>query len=208
MEAQYRYGVYLRPDFAMSRAQSEIHRLLRAQYNLAVAGRFMPHATLKGFFRSTALPATLIECLDPVFVGWRPFTVYNNGVAPFGRRSIIVDIKNCPDGSPNMAIYDLQERIWSALEPVIHPDCEFTPRDPRGLSGPRPFHPHLTLVMADMRPELQDEVLTFIREGGPVGPPQFLSTTYHLYRFAADWQGNWWQNFTWELLHSWRVVAE
>ncbi len=207
MTSEYRYGVYLRPDFAMSRAQSEIHRVLRAQYNLAVAGRFMPHATLKGFFRTDATPETLVERLGPAFADSRPFMVYNNGVRSFGPRSIIVAIRNRPDGSPNMPIYDLQERIWRAIGPVIHPDCDFTPVDGRGLEGSNPFHPHLTLVMRDMRRELQEEVLAFIRDGGPVGPPQFVSTTYHLYRFAADWSGKWWQNLTWELIQSWRVAA-
>jgi len=205
MSTKYRYGLYLRPDFAMSRAQSELHRVLKAQYSLTTAGLFMPHATLKGFFRSAVEPAMMIEQLDQALATWQPFTVYNNGVGPFGPRSIVIGLRNMPDGTPNLALFDLQARVWQALKPLVHPDCEFTPRDPFGLDGPNPFHPHLTLAMADLRPELQDEVLAFITEGGPVGPPQFVADTCHLFRFTAEWDGEWWHSLSWEPLHSWQV---
>lgn len=205
MSSSYRYGFYLRPDLGMSRAQSEMHRVLRAQYNLVAAGLFMPHATLKGFFRSDAKPATMIERLDQSMAGWRSFTAYNNGVHRFGPRSIVTTIRDLPDSVINLALYELQDRAWTALEPLVHPECEFTPNDPRGLTGPNPFHPHLTLAMADLRPELQDEVLEFITQAGSVGPAQFTVDTCHLYRFHADWSRPWWQTLTWELLGSWRA---
>lgn len=205
MSADYRYGFYLRPDLAMSRAHSEMHRILRAQYNLVTAGLFMPHATLKGFFRSAADPAIMIAQLDQSMAGWRPFTAYNNGVTGFGPRSIVIGIKMLPDGTPNRAIYELHERAWTALEPLVAPDCEFTPGDPRGLDGPNPFHPHLTLAMSDLRPELQAEVLRFIQQDGPVGPPAFTVDTCQLFRFTADWKHGWGQTLRWELLHSWHV---
>jgi 2'-5' RNA ligase len=204
MTAAYRYGFYLRPDLAMSRAHSEMHRVLQAQYNLVAAGLFMPHATIKGFFRSAADPATMIERLDHSFADWRSFTVYNNGVHRFGPRSIVTTIRDLPDGTINQALYELQERAWTALEPLFHPECEFTPGEPRGLSKPHPFHPHLTLAMADLRPELQDEVLEFITQQGDIGPQQFTVDTCHLYRFHADWSQPWWHTLRWELIHSWR----
>lgn len=83
----YRYGCYHRPDLATSRAQRAIHDLLRAQGNLRVAGRFMLHATLKGFFRSDALLDQVIEQLDRALAGVPSFAVSNNGVLRFEPRS-------------------------------------------------------------------------------------------------------------------------
>lgn len=205
MSATYRYGFYLRPDWATSRAVHATHRLLEAQYQLRTAGRFMPHATLKGFFRSAAEPDTMIARLDRALAGWRSFPVFNNGMTRFGPRSIVVGLRCLPDGSPNLPLFDLHERAWLALEPLIDPACEFVTRDPRGRDGDNPFHPHLTLAMADLRPELQDEVFSFIAQGGPVGPPQFTADTVQLFRFTADWDKGWHHTLHWELLHSWRA---
>lgn len=207
MSTSYRYGFYLRPDLAMSRAQSQMHRILRAQYGLVTAGLFMPHATIKGFFRSDAEVATMRARLDAAMAGWQPFTVYNNGVVAFGPRSIVISVRDLPDGSPNLPLFALQERAWEALAPLIHPDCDFSPGDPRGLAGPNPFHPHLTLAMADLRPELRDELLDFIQQGGLVGPAAFTADTCHLFRFEAEWAGAWWATLRWELLASWRASA-
>jgi 2'-5' RNA ligase len=203
---RFHYGVYLRPDFAMSRAVSDLHRLLRAQYKLHAAGRFMPHATLKGFFRSAADVATIIARLSETLAGWQSFTVYNNGVTRFGPRSIVIGLKHDPHGVPNQELYDLQERVWTAVSPLIHPQCAFTPNDPRGIDGCNPFHPHITLALIDLRPELQAEVLAFIEAGGRVAPMQFTADTCHLLRFRADWQDAWWETLTWELVHSWRAA--
>jgi hypothetical protein len=51
--------LYLRPSLAMGSAQAGIHDLLARQYGLHAAGRFPPHATVKGFFRSTVGAADL-----------------------------------------------------------------------------------------------------------------------------------------------------
>ena len=48
-----RFGLYLRPPLAMSRAQAELHDIVARQYGSMCAGRFMPHATIKGFFGLT-----------------------------------------------------------------------------------------------------------------------------------------------------------
>jgi 2'-5' RNA ligase len=191
----------------MSLAQRAIHDLLRAQYGLITAGLFMPHATLKGFFRSDATVEEMRERLDREMAGWQTFTAYNNGVGAFGPRTIVIGLKHLPDGSVNHPIYDLQERAWSALGPLIHPGCEFSPHDPRGLDGSNPFHPHLTQAMSDLKAELQDEVLEFIAQTGPVGPPQFRADTCHLFRFEADWDRDWTRTLRWELLESWRATA-
>lgn len=199
----YRYGFYARPSLALSRAQTEVHDLLRRQYGLISGGLFMPHATVKGFFRSAAPPEELGERLNASLAGWQPFTAWNNGVIRMGRAGIVISAKSLPDGRDNEAWHGLQDRAWSALEPVIDPACEFTPIDGRGRTGANPFHPHFTLAMADVRAEILDEVMAFLQQDGPVGPPEFRIEALHLFRFRANWQGAWWHTLTWELLRSW-----
>ncbi|MGI8976821.1 MAG: hypothetical protein ACR2GS_08885 [Thermomicrobiales bacterium] len=46
-QTDVRFGFYLRPSLAMSRAQVEIHNLVARQYGSMTAGKFMPHATIK-----------------------------------------------------------------------------------------------------------------------------------------------------------------
>ena len=64
-----RYGWYLRPSYAMCRAQAEIHDLLRRQFGLVCGGVFMPHATVKGFFRSDASIPDIVAAFDTVVAG-------------------------------------------------------------------------------------------------------------------------------------------
>ena len=82
--SNYRYGFYLRPDYATSKAIAEAHRLLRAQYGFITAGLFMPHATIKGFYRSDAAVADMVTRLDAAFAGFKPCTVYNGGIIKMG----------------------------------------------------------------------------------------------------------------------------
>ena len=70
-----RYGFYMRPCAEMCRAQAEIHDLLDRQYGLRVAGRFMPHATIKGFFRSDSPVAELVAALDPALSDKEPVRI-------------------------------------------------------------------------------------------------------------------------------------
>jgi hypothetical protein len=49
-----RYGYYLRPSPEMCAAPVRIHHLFERQYGLQVAGKFMPHCTVKGFFKSSS----------------------------------------------------------------------------------------------------------------------------------------------------------
>ena len=59
-----RFGWYLRPSRQMSDAQIEIHRLLEYQYGMIGGGVFMPHATIKGFFRSDAPVSEIVAAFD------------------------------------------------------------------------------------------------------------------------------------------------
>ena len=196
------YGWYLRPSYAMSRAQAEMHDLLQRQFGLIGGGVFMPHATLKGFFRSGA-PVTEIEAaFERAVQGHEPFAVYNRGPVGWGRGSIVIDIHHTSDGERNEAMQALHESGWNAITPLIRDDCPVTWTE----WAMERFTAHPTLVMADMREELFDEVMAFIREAGPIGPEVFTAEYVHLYAFhSADWKGHWWETLQWSLLKSWRL---
>lgn len=197
-----RYGFYLRPSFAMCLAQAQVHELLCRQYHLDVAGRFMPHATIKGFFRSEAPAAEMVQRLDDVLGSHRAVAVHNGGVVPLGPVGIGLAIQRLADGSRNEPLQSLHEAALGALMPLVHPSCDFTPME---WLGPR-FEAHLTLAMADIPPTQFDEILRFIRDGEPIGPTEFTADTVQLFVFESDeWSGRWWDTLGWELLHSWRL---
>jgi 2'-5' RNA ligase len=198
-----RYGFYLRPSPAMCRAQAEIHALLERQYGLRAAGRFMPHATIKGFFRSDASQAELEAGCARAVAGRAAFTIFNQGVVPFGTSGIALHIQRLPSGEPNGPLQALHEAAWAALTPHIHPECDFTPREG---AGPR-FDAHLTLAMADIPRQLFDEVLAFLRELEPIGPASFRADTLQLFAFTStEWGGPWWETLRWIHLASWRLA--
>ncbi len=197
-----RYGFYLRPSAEMCRAQAEVHALLARQYNLRVAGRFMPHATIKGFFRSDAPLLEIVERIDGAMAGRAPVTVTNRGPIAFGGTSIVLDVHHEADGAPNTPLQTLHEASIAAILPIVHPDCDFTPRE---WLGPM-FFAHLTLAMADLPERFATEVLEFVHDLAPIGPDRFVTDTFHLFAFQSDdWSGQWWRTLEWDLLHSWRL---
>jgi len=197
-----RFGFYLRPSVAMSRAQAEVHDVLRRQFGLEVAGRFMPHATIMGFHRSDAPVADIRSAIDGVMAGRRPFTVTNRGPRPHGRSGISLDVHAHADGTPNSSMVQLHEAVFAVLSPLIHPDCEFA----WGDWSRKDFRAHLTLAMADIPGWLFDEVMDFLLEFGQIGPDTFTAGTFHLYAFhSEDWGGSWWNAMHWRVLASWRL---
>ncbi|NOK60314.1 MAG: 2'-5' RNA ligase [Chloroflexi bacterium AL-W] len=197
-----RYSFYLRPSFAMSRAQVEMHQLLSQQYGLQTAGKFMPHTTVKGFFRSNASPDEIVSLLTPALSYHQPFIVYNNGVHAYGKAGIVLRIQHIPHGARNAALQALHQTTLNILLPLVHPQCNFTPVE---WCGER-FDAHLTLAMADIPPQHFDEILDFVREAEPIGPPSFVAHTLQLFAFTSEnWSGAWWQSLQWELLYSWRL---
>ena len=197
-----RFGFYLRPSYAMCRAQAEMHALLLRQFGQVTAGAFMPHATLKGFFRSDAAVCDMIAALDTALSGIRPFTVVNNGPIAYGRSSVVMNIQQDEFGETNPAIQALHEAAFAALAPFIHPECHFTPVEWAGSS----FFAHLTLLQSLPRPEFFDEIFAFIRDAEPIGPRRFTAEYVHLYAFRSeDWQGDWGKTLRWEMLHSWKL---
>jgi 2'-5' RNA ligase len=186
----------------MCRAQIEIHDLLERQYGLRVAGRFMPHATIKGFFKTEAAVESMVERLTDALRDLRSFEVYNGGTMTFGKSGIALDVSRSPGHERNPPLQALHEAALTALMPLVAADCDFTAGE---WKGPL-FHAHLTLAMADIPPDLFDEILAFLREAEPIGPPAFPAEVLHLYRFESDdWAGRWGETLRWELLHSWRL---
>lgn len=199
---EIRYGWYLRPSYAMSRDQAQMHDLLRRQFGLVGGGVFMPHATLKGFFRSDASLDDVIAAFDRAVKGRKPFPVYNRGPVAWGRGSIVLDINQLPEGEVNGPLQALHEAGWNEISPLVHPNCEFTPVE----GAMENFRAHLTLAMADLREELFDEVMDFVGDAGPIGPEMFLAEYVHLFAFTSDhWNGPWWETLEWSLLKSWRL---
>jgi hypothetical protein len=200
-----RYGFYLRPSLAMSRVQAGLHDLLARQYGLLAASRFPPHATLKGFFRSTATTEELTARLGAMLAGRPAFTVFNYGVVAFGHEAIVLDIHRTPVGERNAALQELHEAALDALLPLVHQDCEFTWTD----QGTRErFHAHLTLAFADIPAARFEEIIGFVRDAEPIGPPSFLADTLHFLAFTSDrWDGAWWEKLRWSLVESWRLDA-
>lgn len=197
-----RFGWYLRPSYEMCRAQAEMHDLLKRQFGLLAAGAFMPHATIKGFFRSNASIEDIILAFDTAVEGHESFTVYNKGPMSYGRTSVVLNIHETEDGLVNTPLKALHESAWKAITPLVHPDCTFTPVE----GSEDRFHAHLTLAMADLREEFYDEVFAFINEACPIGPDRFKAEYFHLFAFRSDaWDGPWWESLTWELLHSWKL---
>ena len=200
--SESRYGFYLRPSYPMCRALAEVHSILARQYGLRVAGKFMPHATIKGFFRTDAAPAELIDRLDRALAGQTAFPVWNHRAVPYLRHAIVLDFQGDAKRELNQPLQALHEAALLALLPIVHPDCEFTP----GEALRERFPPHLTLAMSDIPTHLFGEILQFVRDAGPIGPQFFVADTVQLVRFQSDdWSGPWWESLQWEILHGWRL---
>jgi hypothetical protein len=187
----------------MSRAQATIHDLLARQYGLHAAGRFPPHATLKGFFRSTVSAERRSARLRTGLTVGPPSPFSTTACWPLAKTASFWTSIAPRQGAPNAALQDLHEAALDALLPLVHEDCEFTWSDPG--AGER-FHAHLTLAFADIPTARFQELLQFVREAQPVGPSSFLADTLHLLAFTSDrWDGPWWESLRWRLLDSWHL---
>lgn len=199
-----RYGYYLRPSPEMCAAQVQMHQLLERQYGLRVAGKFMPHCTVKGFFKSSAPTDEIRSAASSITLGMSAFPVWNNGVIGFGNLGIVLQIMQDPSGARNAAMQELHERAVEKLLPLVDEDCNFSSNEWRYES----FEAHLTIAMADIQPQLFDEVLEFCQALAPIGPERFIAERLHLYAFeSGDWQGAWGKTLTWRLIDSWSLSA-
>jgi hypothetical protein len=135
-----------------------------------------------------------------------PYEVVNGGMIPFGKGGgPVLDVHHDRDGSINAAQQRLHEDVFSAILPLVREDCDFTPVE----GAMDRFHAHLTLAMGDIPRELTDEMLAFLREAEPIGPPSFTADRFHLVAMESrQWDGPWWETMRWTLLHSWRLGGE
>ncbi len=187
----------------MARAQVEMHDLIARQYGSMCAGRFMPHSTIKGFFRSTATVGKLAAVIDSAMSRHKPFEVKNGGPVLFGGGgTIVLDIHHGPDGGPNPAIVRMHRDVFTTLAPFVHQECDFTPVE----SSLNEFHAHLTLMMGDVPQALKDEIFDFVCEAESIGPPTFTAERVHLVALRSqEWYGPWWETLQWTILHSWSL---
>jgi len=197
-----RFGFYLRPSYPISRAQTMMHDLLHRQFGLVAGGKFMPHATIKGFFRSDATLASIVAACDRATAGVAAIPIENHGVMAFGRGGLALNVNEDAHGNRNEPLYRFHCRVWDEVEPLIHPDCTFSPREGKREQ----FFAHLTLAMADIPDFAFEEIQEFVRQAEPLGEPRFLAEYFHLYAFHSDdWGGEWWHTLEWKILQAWKL---
>lgn len=194
-----RHAVYLRPAPALEVAVAAVHRRMASRWGLAAAGRFMPHVTLKGFFRTEATPAELERRVAAAVAGHGAIALLQAGVTAFATDAIVLDVDANGTGGRNEALHALHEAVFGAALPVVAPDCAFTRRE----HAHDAYRAHITLAMADIPPARFAAVLADARSLEPVGPVRSQAATVQLAAFeSAAWDGAWWQTLTS------RVVAE
>lgn len=201
---EIRFGFYLRPSLDMCQAQVMMHDLLRRQYGLIAGGVFMPHATIKGFFRSDAALAEIEAACDRATRGFAAIPVVNSGVVAFGRGGLALNVHQDEFGERNEALYRFHCSVMDQIEPLIHPECVSSSQEWMREK----FFAHLTLAMADIPDFAFDEILEFVQQAEPLGKPRFLAEYFHLFAFHSDdWNGRWWDSLEWTLLKNWRLAA-
>jgi 2'-5' RNA ligase len=187
-----RYGVYLLPAPPLAAAVAAVHGWLAREHRVRAAGRFMPHVTLKGFFRTEAEPAELEARLRPVLHGRTAVTLHNAGPVALGPETIALDVDGDPGGGRNRALHALHLAVFDAMGPCVAPGCEFTAVEFAGAA----FRAHLTLAMADIPPDRFRELLALTAQA-PAGPSSSEATEVALFAFEShDWTGSWWDTLT------------
>lgn len=197
---EIRFGFYLRPSVDICRAQMLVHDLLKRQYGLVAGGVFMPHATIKGFFRSDASVEDISAALDRAVISHAAIPIVNNGVIASGRRGLALNVQHNEFGETNPQLQALHLSVMDQVEPLIHPDCHFS----SGEGVRDEFFAHLTLAMRDIPDYAFEEIHAFVRALEPLGPPRFDAEYFHLFAFHSDdWDGHWWHTLEWTLLNNW-----
>jgi 2'-5' RNA ligase len=198
-ENRARYALYLIPPYSVVEPVAGIHALLRKQFGLAAASKFMVHVTIKGFFARKGGPLEpLLERLDVVMGSQRPFPVQFSGVHrdPVGIGLLL----ECPGQGADCELNALHERVYDAVAPMIVPGCSFSEEERR-----QPFSAHITLAFRDIPEAMQDEVLDYIQDA-PLPAEAFVADRYHFVEFQSqDWAGEWADTLTWRLIKTWRV---
>ncbi|MEJ7839513.1 MAG: 2'-5' RNA ligase family protein [Thermomicrobiales bacterium] len=202
---EIKFGFYLRPSVEVCQSQAMVHDLLKRQYGLVAGGVFMPHATIKGFFRSDASLVEINAAFDRAVVGHSAIPIVNNGVMASGRRGLALNVHQNEFGRTNPKLQALHVSVMDEIELLIHPDCHFS----AGEGVRDEFFAHLTLAMRDIPDFAIEEIHEFVRALEPLGPPRFYAEYFHLFAFQSDaWDGEWWHTLEWTLLNTWKLPLQ
>jgi hypothetical protein len=199
------YGVYMIPPPEVMYPLSVGHRVLEGQFGARVAGAFMVHCTLKGFFKPApgASVGDFVPALDELFGRSRAFSteiepplVWGSGK---GDESVILLLKKNPP------FQDLHNGVWEIVMPYVAVDCLFTPQELHGQDYP----PHMTLVQYDFPSDpgllaqgkaLCDHIY------GTLPTREFLAQDMQLIEFYSDdWAGAWWETLRYKQLKGWKL---
>jgi hypothetical protein len=199
-----RYGVFLRPDAKTSAAVTTITSLVHAQVGLVSARRFPPHVTLAGSLPLTIREDELFDVVGSVVAEHSAVQVHNSGINRLGD-SVVFNVHDQMDGSPNTALVSLAADLAEVLTPLLRAvsGLEADLRDRTRWRG------HLSLASHELaaRRDLRDEVEQFIRDLETSYPSNFRATTVTVYRLHhPDWSGTWWTTFTWEHARSFSLT--
>jgi 2'-5' RNA ligase superfamily len=191
-----RYGVFLTPDAKTSAAVTTITSFVQAQFGLVSARRFPPHVTLAGNLPLAVGESELFAVVGSVAAVHRTFQVHNSGIDRLGE-SVVFNVHNELDGTPNTALVDLAADLTRDLRPLLRT----TDGLPADLCGRDSWRGHLSLASHELsdRVDLREEVELFIRQLETPFPSGFEAATVTVYRlYRSDWSGSWWTDFEWE----------
>jgi 2'-5' RNA ligase len=199
------FGLYLIPPASLVAPLSLAHVLLEKEFGCVVAGRFMVHVTVKGFFKPKpgADIDRLVSEIDQTYAGRASFPVSFRPPARWrSERGASVFL---PLASESLDA--LHQATWRVIEPYVAEDCPFTPGERPGVA----FYPHLTLVQYDLPsdPVLQDRAFEQCCDICERLPAQsWDARDLQLIRFESDdWPGRWWETLRFQQLKGWRLGA-
>ena len=197
------YGLYLIPPASLVAPLSTLHAMLEREFGCIVAGRFMVHITVKGFFKPK--PGTDIDRLV------RELDSAYKGRAVFPAR---LETPRSLDGPRGCSAYlpleseslgELHRATWRIIEPYIAGDCPFSYWERRGDD----FYPHLTLAQYDLPadPVLQQRALdlcAYVYDSLP--GYAWEARDLQFIRFESqDWLDRWWETLRFRQLKGWRL---
>lgn len=201
----YRYGLFLRPPAILARHQAAVHDLLRRQYGLVTAGAFPPHMTILGHVPTADDHGAVVDAASAALTDVTAVRFFNRGVVPH-QGGVAYDVGTLATGEPNPELTGLFRRARRHLDPLR---VDVTNEFKGGVTQDKHFYGHMTLAGHDLalRPELFDEVYSFLLHLDIQARGEYVADTVALYAFRTrtGWDGAWWETMTWTLLRSYHL---